>query len=193
MEKKNLRGSLTEQNLLKAFAGESQAANRYRLFAERAREEGFEKIARFFHETVHNEKTHARIYFGYLQGGMVEFTAAFPAGIVSNTLDNLAAAAQGEYDEWSDLYPEFGRVAQEEGYLDVARSFLQIADIEKEHEARFRGLYDTLSAGHIFEKLEDTVWRCIDCGHIYTGKKAPKQCPVCGRPQGFYEIKCDKY
>lgn len=193
MEKKNLRGSLTEQNLMKAFAGESQAANRYRLFAGRAQEEGYEKIARFFRETVHNERAHARVFFEYLQGGMVEFTAAYPAGVVGSTLENLDAAAQGEYDEWSDLYPEFGRVARDEGYTDIALSFGQIVEIEKMHEERFRGLYDALKADRIFSKDEPVLWRCMECGFVRSGKNAPQRCPVCGKPLAYFEIKDDRY
>ena len=142
--KKSLIGSLTEQNLLKAFAGESQAANRYRMYAQQARIEGYEKIAAFFEETRHNELRHGSIYFGFLQGGMVEITAAYPAGVVDTTLRNLEQAAAGEYEEWSALYPEFGDIAESEGFMDVALKFRMIAAIEKVHEERFRGLYETL-------------------------------------------------
>ena len=176
MEKIDLKGSLTEQNLLKAFAGESQAAARYRMYAKQARKDGFEKVACFFDETVHNELRHGKIYFEFLQGGMVEITAA-----------------QGEYDEWQNLYPAYSEVAKQEGFSEIARQFAMIAEIERTHMERFRGLYDTMKDGHIFVKEEDTVWRCMECGHIYIGKKAPNRCPVCQHPQALFEIKCDRY
>lgn len=193
MEKRTLTGSQTEQNLLKAFAGESQAANRYRLFAKQARKEGYEQIAQFFDETIHNELKHAQIYFEFLEGGLVEITAAYPAGVVGTTLPNLEAAAQGEYDEWNDLYPEFSKVAADEGFSTIALRFMQIAAIEKTHEARFRGLYDVLKADQLFHKEKEVIWRCMECGHIYTGTDAPKKCPVCAHPQGFFEILCEAY
>ena len=193
MEKRDLIGSLTEQNLLKAFAGESQAANRYRMYAKQARKDGYEKIADFFEETVHNELRHSKIYFEFLKGGMVEITASYPAGIIGTTLQNLEEARQGEYDEWMDLYPGFGKVAEAEGFREIAMRFYQIAEIEKTHEERFRGLYETLEADRIFHKEEEIVWRCLECGHIHVGKEAPTTCPVCLHPQAFFEIRCDKY
>ena len=192
MDKKILMDTLSGQNLLKAFAGESQAAARYRLFAHVARKEGYETIARFFEETVHNELRHGRIFFELMQGGMLEITASYPAGRIGTTLENLKAAAEGEYDEWSNLYPEYSKVAEDEGYTDVALRFMQIASIEKTHEERFSGLYKSLEAQQLYVKESDTVWRCMECGHIYIGKQAPKQCPVCGE-QGIYEIRCDSY
>ena len=193
MEKRDLIGSLTEQNLLKAFAGESQAANRYRMYAKQARKDGYEKIADFFEETVHNELRHSKIYFEFLKGGMVEITASYPAGIIGTTLQNLEEARQGEDDEGMDLYPGFGKVAEAEGFREIAMRFYQIAEIEKTHEERFRGLYETLEADQIFHKEEEIVWRCLECGHIHVGKEAPKKCPVCLHPQAFFEIRCDKY
>ena len=188
MEKRDLIGSLTEQNLLKAFAGESQAANRYRMYAKQARKDGYEKIADFFEETVHNELRHSKIYFEFLKGGMVEITASYPAGIIGTTLQNLEEARQGEYDEWMDLYPGFGKVAEAEGFREIAMRFYQIAEIEKTHEERFRGLYETLEADRIFHKEEEIVWRCLECGHIHVGKEAPKKCPVCLHPQAFLKF-----
>ena len=193
MEKIDLKGSLTEQNLLKAFAGESQAAASYRMYAKQARKDGFEKVACFFDETVHNELRHGKIYFEFLQGGMVEITASYPAGVIGTTLENLDEAAQGEYDEWQNLYPAYSEVAKQEGFSEIARQFAMIAEIERTHMERFRGLYDTMKDGHIFVKEEDTVWRCMECGHIYIGKKAPNRCPVCQHPQALFEIKCDRY
>ena len=149
---KSIKGTRTEQNLLKAFAGESQAANRYRMYAKQARKDGYEKIADFFEETVHNELRHSKIYFEFLKGGMVEITASYPAGIIGTTLQNLEEARQGEYDEWMDLYPGFGKVAEAEGFREIAMRFYQIAEIEKTHEERFRGLYETLEADQIFHK-----------------------------------------
>lgn len=193
MEKTKLKGSLTEQNLLKAFAGESQAAARYRMYAKQARKDGYEAIARFFEETMHNELRHGKIYFEFLQGGMVEITASYPAGIIGTTLENLAEGAQGEYDEWKVLYPSYSPVAKEEGFAAIATKFSQIAAIEKTHMERFQGLYDTLKADRIFYKDVDTIWRCEECGHIYIGREAPEKCPVCRHPQAFFEIKCDKW
>ena len=179
MEKIDLKGSLTEQNLLKAFAGESQAAARYRMYAKQARKDGFEKVACFFDETVHNELRHGKIYFEFLQGGMVEITASCAAGVRGTTLENLDEADH--------------EVAKQEGFSEIARQFAMIAEIERTHMERFRGLYDTMKDGHIFVKEEDTVWRCMECGHIYIGKKAPNRCPVCQHPQALFEIKCDRY
>lgn len=193
MKHSNLHGTLTEQNLLKAFAGESQAANRYRFFAQKAREEGYAKIAFFFEETVRNEQMHARLFFDVLLGGMVEITAAYPAGRIGNTLENLDAAAKGEYDEWSDLYPEFSKVAESEGYPAIACRFMQIALIEKTHEERFRGLYEMLRGNQIFQKEREVVWRCMECGYIHTSAEAPDGCPVCGFPRGAFEIRSDRY
>ena len=191
--KKSLTGSLTEQNLLKAFAGESQAANRYRMYAQQARIEGYEKIAAFFEETRHNELRHGSIYFGFLQGGMVEITAAYPAGVVDTTLRNLEQAAAGEYEEWSALYPEFGDIAESEGFMDVALKFRMIAAIEKVHEERFRGLYETLKSDQIFTKEGEVVWRCMECGFLHIGTSAPKKCPVCGYSRANFEVMCEQY
>ena len=191
--KRNLKGSLTEQNLLKAFAGESQAANPYRMYAQQAREDGYEKIAAFFEETRHNELRHGGIYFGFLQGGEVEITASYPAGVVGTTLRNLELAAAGEYEEWSALYPTFGDVAESEGFMDIALKFRMIAAIEKVHEERFRGLYETLRSEQIFRKEGETVWRCMECGFLHIGTSAPKKCPVCGYPQAYFEVMSESY
>ena len=180
MEKRDLIGSLTEQNLLKAFAGESQAANRYRMYAKQARKDGYEKIADFFEETVHNELRHSKIYFEFLKGGMVEITASYPAGIIGTTLQNLEEARQGEYDEWMDLYPGFGKVAEAEGFREIAMRFYQIAEIEKTHEERFRGLYETLEADRIFirrRRSYGAVWSAaISMSARRLRKSVPSAC-----------------
>lgn len=188
---KSLHGTRTEKNLLAAFAGESQARNRYNFFASQARKEGYEVIAKFFDETADNEKQHAKQFFKFLQGGMVEITASYPAGVIGTTADNLLAAAEGEYEEWDTLYPEFAAIAKEEGFNDVATKFKLIATIEKEHEERFRALLETVEAKAVFKKAEEKVWRCRECGYEHTGKDALDMCPVCDHPQAFQEIKSD--
>ena len=185
----SLEGTLTEQNLLKAFAGESQARMRYDYFASQAKKEGLEQIAALFTETALNEKEHAKRFFKFLEGRPVEITATYPAGIIGTTLDNLKAAADGENEEWTDLYPEFARIAEEEGFKEVAVAFKMIAKVEKAHENRYRKLYDNLESGHVFERNEKLVWKCRNCGYLHEGKKAPKQCPACLHPQSYFELK----
>jgi len=185
----SIKGTKTEQNLLKAFAGESQARNRYTYFAGQARKEGLEQIAAFFEETALNEKEHAKRFFKFLEGGMVEITAMYPAGIIGTTLENLKAAADGEKEEWGELYPEFARIAGEEGFKDVAAAFRLIAVAEKAHEARYRKLYDNLQAGKVFESKGKIVWKCRNCGYLHEAEKAPQMCPACLHPQAYFEIK----
>ncbi len=192
-EMKSIKGTKTEKNLLAAFAGESQARNRYNMYAKQARKEGYEVIAKFFDETAENERQHAKQFFSFLEGGMVEIVASYPAGIVGTTIENLKEAAEGEYDEWYTLYPEAAKIAKEEGFDDVARKFTQIAEIEKAHEERYRGLLATLIAEGIFHKEETQIWRCRECGFEHSGTDALKMCPVCNHPQAFQEIKNDTY
>lgn len=183
-------GSQTEKNLLKAFAGESQAKNRYTFFAKQAKKEGYEQISALFLETALNEEQHAKTFFKYLTSGeAVEITAAYPAGIIGTTVDNLLAAAAGENEEWTELYPEFAKVAEEEGFSDVARTFRNIAKVEKEHEERYKKLADNIQKNKVFEKEETTRWKCRKCGHVHEGKEAPATCPTCDHPQGYFEKK----
>ncbi len=189
----SLKGTKTEQNLLKAFAGESQARNRYTMFAKIAKKEGYEQIAALFLETAENEFEHAKIFFRHLEGGMVEITASYPAGVEGTTSENLLAAANGENEEWSDLYPEFARIAMEEGFPKVAASFKLIAKIEKEHEERYRKLLANLEEDIVFTDGEQTIWVCRKCGHIHVGKKAPGKCPVCDHPQAYFERKANNF
>ncbi|HVO40752.1 MAG TPA: rubrerythrin family protein [Spirochaetia bacterium] len=188
-----IKGTKTEQNLLKAFAGESQARNRYTYFAGAARKEGFEQIANIFQETADNEKEHAKVFFGHLEGGELEITAMYPAGAVKGTQDNLEAAAAGEKMEWTTLYPEFGKIAREEGFPEVARSFEQIAKAEKFHEGRYRKLLDNVSSGSAFKKPAAVKWHCINCGYIFEGPEPPKECPACRHPRSFYELLAENY
>ncbi len=184
----SIKGSKTEQNLLKAFAGESQARMRYDYFAKVAKKEGLEQIAAIFEETAINEKAHAKRFFKFLEGGMVEITAEYPAGVIGNTMENLKAAAEGENEEWAELYPEFARVAEEEGFKQVAIAFKMIAQVEKAHENRYRKLYENLEQGKVFEKEGVVIWKCRNCGYLHEGKKALKTCPACQHPQAYFEI-----
>lgn len=188
---KSVIGTETEKNLLKAFAGESQAKNRYQFFAKIARKEGYEKIANFFDETAHNEEEHAKLFFSHLEGGMVEITASYPAGVLSGTSENLLQAADGEHEEWTILYPMFADVAQAEGFPIIAKLFRNIAQIEAEHYKRFMKIKEVFDKKEVFHKKENKVWRCEKCGHEHIGTDAPDKCPVCNHPQGYYEIKCD--
>ncbi len=185
---KSLRGTKTEQNLLKAFAGESQARNRYTFFASAAKKEGFEHIAKTFLETADNEKEHAKLFFKYLEGGEVEITASYPAGMIMSTLSNLKAAADGENMEWGTLYPDFAKVASEEGFPEVANTFVQIAKVEKFHEERYRKLADDESKGTVFKRAIKVKWHCMNCGMIIESTEAPNICPACKHPQAYYEV-----
>lgn len=189
----SLKGTQTEQNLLKAFAGESQAKMRYEYFAKAAKKEGLHQIAALFNETAINEMSHAKQFFKYLEGGMVEITAAYPAGVIGSTMDNLKAAADGENEEWTELYPEFARIAEEEGFKQVAVTFKLIAKIEKAHEERYRKLYDNLEKGVAFEREGKVTWKCRVCGYLHEGVKPPLKCPVCAHDQGYFEIEEANY
>ncbi|MBU2554441.1 MAG: rubrerythrin family protein [Bacteroidales bacterium] len=189
----SLKGTRTEQNLLKAFAGESQARMRYDYFASQAKKEGLEQIAAIFMETALNEKEHAKRFFKFLEGNMVEITATYPAGSIGTTMENLKASAEGENEEWTDLYPEFARIAEEEGFKEVASAFKLIAKVEEAHEKRYRTLYQNLEEGRVFERGDKIVWKCRNCGYLHEGKKAPQKCPACLHPQSFFEIKEENY
>ncbi|MBN2663983.1 MAG: rubrerythrin family protein [Bacteroidales bacterium] len=190
---KSLKGTQTEQNLLKSFAGESQARMRYDYFAKQAKKEGLEQIAAIFEETAINEKEHAKRFFKFLEGGMVEITATYPAGIIGTTLENLKAAADGENEEWTELYPHFADVAEKEGFNDVAVAFRKIAEVEKAHENRYRKLYKNLDQGMVFERENKIVWKCRNCGYLHEGQKAPKVCPACLHPQSYFEINSENF
>ena len=190
---KSIKGTKTEQNLLKAFAGESQARNRYTYFAKVAKKEGFEHIAAVFLETAEQEKAHAKKFFKFLEGGMVEITASYPAGIINTTAENLAAAAAGENEEWTELYPEFARIAEEEGFKKVATAFKMIAKVEAEHEARYKALLERVLAEKVFERDEEIEWQCRECGYVHKGKKAPENCPACEHPKAYFEPKKTNY
>ena len=190
---KSIKGSQTEKNLLAAFAGESQARNRYTYFASAAKKEGFEQILRIFLETAENEKEHAKIFFKYLEGGDVEITAAYPAGVIGNTKKNLEAAAAGENMEWTKIYADFAKVAKAEGFPEVARSFEQISKVEMFHEKRYRKLAANIARSEVFKKKTAAKWHCINCGYAYEGQKAPKECPACKHPQSYYEVLAENY
>jgi len=190
---KSIKGSRTEQNLLKAFAGESQARNRYTYFASAARKAGFEQIAAIFIETAENEKEHAKIFFKYLEGGDAEITASYPAGVISDTKTNLEEAAAGENLEWTTLYADFSRIAKTEGFSEIARSFEQVAKVEKFHEARYRKLINNLIKGEVFKKKAGVKWHCTNCGYVIEAQDAPKECPACKHPQPYFEVLAENY
>ena len=190
---KSIKGSQTEKNLLAAFAGESQARNRYTYFASAARKEGYEQIANIFVETAENEKEHAKIFFKHLEGGEVEIVAGYPAGIIGDTKANLKAAADGEKMEWSTLYKDFAGTAKKEGYAEAARSFEQIAKVEKFHEGRYRKLLKNVVNGEVFKKSRKVKWHCINCGYIFEGTEPPKICPACLHPKAFYEVLANNF
>jgi rubrerythrin len=189
----SLKGSETEKNLLKSFAGESQARNRYTFFASVARKEGYVQIQRIFEETAANEKEHAEVFFKHLEGGEVEITAAYPAGKIGTTEENLLAAAEGELMECGTLYPDFAKVAREEGFLDVEESFTEIAEVEEAHEKRYRKLLENVKNGTVFKRDEEVEWHCLNCGYIHHGKEAPEVCPACDHPQSYYELHIPNY
>ncbi len=184
---KSIKGTRTEQNLLKSFAGESQARSRYTFFASVAKKEGYEQIAGVFMETAEQEKEHAKRFFKFLEGGMVEITACYPAGVIGTTMENLAAAADGENEESADLYPAFADIAEAEGFKNIEVAFRMIAKVEAEHERRYRKLLANLTEGKVFEKDEAIFWQCRNCGFVIEGKKAPMKCPACEHPQAFFE------
>jgi len=190
---KSIKRTKTEKNLLAAFAGESQARNRYTYFASAAKKEGFEQIAHIFLETAENEKEHAKIFFKHLEGGEVEITAAYPAGVIGDTKNNLKAAAAGENMEWTTLYANFAKVAKEEGFPEVARSFEQISKVEKFHENRYRKLISNIEGNEVFKKKAQVQWHCTNCGYVHEGPDAPKECPACNHPQAYYEVLAENY
>ena len=185
----SIKGTKTEQNLLKAFAGESQARNRYNYAASVAKKEGFVQIANIFLETAENEKEHAKRFFKFLEGGPLEITATYPAGITKDTAANLEAAAAGEYEEWTELYPAFANTAKEEGFAEVAAAFEMISKAEKAHEERYRKLLDRVRNNKVFARPETTAWKCNNCGYIHDGKEAPQMCPACLHPQAHFKVK----
>jgi rubrerythrin len=189
----NLKGSRTEQNLLAAFAGESQARNRYSFFASVARKEGYEQISAIFQETADNEKEHAKLFFTLLEGGIVEFTAAYPAGVIGSTKENLLEAAEGEKLEWGTLYPGFAETAEKEGFAEAARTFRQIAKVESSHERRYRKLLANVEKGTVFKKGASTQWKCRNCGLVLSGAEAPEKCPACMHPRSYFEVFCENY
>ena len=190
---KSVKGTQTEKNLLKAFAGESQARNRYTYFASAARKEGFEQIANIFTETAENEKEHAKIFFKHLEGGEVEITASYPAGVIGNTKSNLEASAAGENMEWTILYANFAKIAKDEGFPEVSRSFEQISKVEKFHESRYRKLISDVTQKEVFKKKANVKWHCINCGYVLEGAEAPGECPACKHPQSFFEILAENF
>jgi rubrerythrin len=190
---KSIRGTRTEQNLLKAFAGESQARNRYEFFAKQAKKEGYEQIAAIFQKTANQEKEHAKRFFKFLEGGMTEIQASYPAGIIGTTADNLKAAAEGENEEWTELYPEFAKIAEEEGFKQVALAFKMIAKVEAEHEKRYLALLQNISEDRVFLKDGKVWWECINCGYIYESAKALENCPACLHPKSYMQLKEDNY
>lgn len=183
-----LKGSQTEKNLLTAFAGESQARNRYTYFASKASKEGFQQISAIITETANQEKEHAERLFKFLQGGEVEISAAFPAGVIGSTVENLKAGAGGEHYEWTEMYPGFAKTAKEEGFREIAGVFSAIAVAEKQHEKRYLALAKNIEDGKVFEKDETTVWRCMNCGYVHEGKNAPHVCPACAHAQAYFEM-----
>ena len=185
---KSLKGTQTEKNLITAFAGESQARNRYTYFAGQARKEGLVQISMIFEETANQEKEHAKRFFKFLEGGDAEVSAAFPAGVIGSTSENLKAAAGGENYEWTTMYPGFAKVAREEGFDAVALVYEAISVAEKQHENRYNDLRANVEGGKVFKKDKKVVWRCINCGYLYEGEEAPKSCPACAHPQAYYEL-----
>lgn len=187
------KGSQTEKNLLISFAGESQAKNRYTFFAKAAKKEGYEQISAIFEETAKQEEEHAKIFFKYLQGGFVEIKATFPAGQILDTAANLQAAANGEHEEWSDMYPSFAEIAEKEGFAEIANSFKMISKVEKEHEDRYLKLLENVKNGKVFEKSEKVFWYCRNCGYVHFGTNAPAICPACKHPQAHFQLQVKEY
>jgi rubrerythrin len=189
----SLKGSQTEKNLLKAFAGESQARNRYSFFSSQAKKEGYEQIAWIFADTADNEKEHAKRFFTFLKGGDVEITASYPAGPVGTTAENLKEAAAGEHMEWGTLYPDFAEVAEKEGFPEIARVFRMILSVESGHEKRYLALLKNVEEGKVFKRGSTMKWRCRNCGYVHEGPEAPEECPACAHPQAYYELLGENY
>jgi rubrerythrin len=190
---KSLKGTKTEQNLLKAFAGESQARNRYEFFASQAKKEGYEQIAAIFQETANQEKEHAKRFFKFLEGGMTTITASYPAGIIGSTKENLKAAAEGENEEWTGLYPSFAETARQEGFPEVAAAYKMISKVEAEHERRYLKLLQNISEDLVFMKNGKVWWKCINCGYVYESEKALDMCPACLHPKAFMQMREENY
>jgi rubrerythrin len=190
---KSLKGTQTEKNLITSFAGESQARNRYTYFAGQARKEGLVQISMIFEETANQEKEHAKRFFKFLEGGDVEVSAAFPAGVIGSTSENLKAAAGGENYEWTTMYPGFAKVARDEGFDAVALVYEAICVAEKQHEKRYNDLRANVEGGKVFKKDKKVVWRCINCGYLFEGEQAPKSCPACAHPQAYYELLAENW
>ena len=190
---KSIKGTQTEKNLLTSFAGESQARMRYTYYARVAKKEGYEQIAAIFTETADQEKEHAKRMFKYLEGGMVEITASYPAGVISTTLNNLLEAAAGEHEEWSQDYPHFADVAEQEGFYEIAAMYRNISVAEKGHEERYRAFVNNIETASVFAKEGEVVWQCRNCGYITIGKEAPEVCPACLHPQAYFEVKKENY
>lgn len=190
---KNIKGTKTEKNLLAAFAGESQARMRYTYFASQAKKENYEQISAIFSETADNEKEHAKVFFKHLQGGDVEIVAAYPAGIIGTTAENLHAAAEGEKMEWGTLYPDFAETAEKEGFPMVAHSFRKIGEVEAHHERRYRKLLENVKKKQVFKKNKNVKWKCRNCGYVHEGDEAPDVCPACQHPQSYYELWMENY
>lgn len=186
-------GSQTEKNLLAAFAGESQARNRYAFFASVAKKAGYEQIGAIFEETAENEKEHAKLFFKHLKGGVVEITASYPAGTIAVTVDNLKAAAEGEKLEWGTIYPNFAEIAEKEGFNDVATTFRMVAKVEAYHEGRYNKLLENIQNGKVFKKDAPIKWKCRNCGMVIEGSEAPDQCPTCAHPKAFFEVWIENY
>jgi rubrerythrin len=191
----SLKGTKTEKNLLTAFAGESQARNRYTFFASVAKKEGYVQISNIFEETANNEKEHAKRFFKFLEGGNSEINldARFPRGVIADTKSNLLAAASGENEEWSELYPKFAKVAKEEGFDVISKVFEEVAKVEKHHEERYRKLAQNIEEGKVFKKDKVIRWKCLNCGYVYEGPEAPKSCPACAHPQEYFEVLADNF
>jgi rubrerythrin len=190
---KSIKGTQTEKNLLKAFAGESQARNRYEFFVKVARTEGYQQIANIFQKTADQEKQHAKRFFKFLEGGDLEIQACYPAGKIGTTAENLKAAAIGENEEWTKLYPDFAEVAKEEGFPQVATAFKMIAKVEAEHEKRYLKLLQNLVEGTVFVKMEKVQWVCINCGYVHEGEKVLENCPACQHPKAYFELYEENY
>jgi len=190
---KSVKGTKTEQNLLKAFAGESQARNRYEFFASKAKKEGLEQIAAIFQETSYHEKEHAKRFFSFLEGGMTEITASYPAGKVGTTKENLKAAAEGENEEWTKLYPMFAEIAREEGFPEVATAFKMIAKVEAQHERRYLKLMQNIYEDIVFMRNGKVWWKCLNCGYVYESEKAMENCPACQHPRAYMQLLEENY
>ncbi len=188
-----IKGTETEKNLLKSFAGESQARNRYTFFAKQAGKEGYLQIAGIFLETAENELQHAKTMFKFLEGGMVEITAAYPAGVIAGTLENLKAAAAGENEEYTELYPSFADTAEKEGFKEIATMYRMIAMVEAEHEKRYLALADRVGKGAVLKRESRARWKCTKCGYVHEGAEPPVKCPACGHPPNYFEVEAQKY